>query len=149
MCKCDCGKTIEVPSRYLLNGHVSSCGCLKESVGELKIKSLLNINKINFIYQYHTESCRYPDTNYLAYFDFYVEGKYIIEFDGIQHFKPFCFNMTSQEKAEQQFLKTQQHDLFKNKWCKDNNIPLIRIPYTHLNKLTIEDLKLETSKFLV
>ena len=36
----------------------------------------------------------------------------------------------------------------KNQWCKDNNIPLIRIPYTHLNNLCIEDLILETSKFI-
>lgn len=39
--------------------------------------------------------------------------------------------------------------MIKNQWCKDNNIPLIRIPYTHLDKLIIEDLKLETTTFLV
>ena len=33
--------------------------------------------------------------------------------------------------------------------CKENNIPLIRIPYTHLNKLCLEDLLLETSNFIV
>ena len=34
-------------------------------------------------------------------------------------------------------------------WCKDNNIPLIRIPYTHYKELKIEDLLLETSKFKI
>ena len=29
-----------------------------------------------------------------------------------------------------------------NEYIKENNIPLIRIPYTKLNNLTIEDLKL-------
>ena len=36
----------------------------------------------------------------------------------------------------------------KNEWCKDNNIPLIRIPYTQYNDLCIEDLQLETTTFL-
>jgi len=39
--------------------------------------------------------------------------------------------------------------LIKNQWCKENNIPLIRIPYTHLKDLQIKDLMLETTKFLI
>jgi hypothetical protein len=39
--------------------------------------------------------------------------------------------------------------MIKNQWCKENNIPLIRIPYTHLKDLSIEDLILETSKFKI
>ena len=35
--------------------------------------------------------------------------------------------------------------MFKNIWCKKNNIPLIRIPYTKLNNLKLEDLLLDTS----
>ena len=31
----------------------------------------------------------------------------------------------------------------------ENNIPLIRIPYTHLQDLCLEDLQLETSKFII
>ena len=45
--------------------------------------------------------------------------------------------------------KNQKYDAIKTNWCLDNNIPLIRIPYTHLNKLCIEDLLLETSSFIV
>ena len=39
--------------------------------------------------------------------------------------------------------------MFKNEWCKNNNIPIIRIPYAHLKELKIEDLLLETSQFIV
>ena len=35
----------------------------------------------------------------------------------------------------------------KNNWCKENNIPIIRIPYTYQEKITIEDLLLESSNF--
>jgi hypothetical protein len=38
-------------------------------------------------------------------------------------------------------------DLLKNKYCFDNNIPIIRIPYDA--DYTINDLKLETTKFLL
>lgn len=51
--------------------------------------------------------------------------------------------------SEKTLKNTQAHDKIKNKWCKENNIPLIRIPYTHLDKISIDDLKLETSKFII
>ena len=57
------------------------------------------------------------------------------------------YNTTWNNKEN--FLKTQERDALKNQWCKDNNIPLIRIPYTHLNNLKIEDLLLETSEYIV
>lgn len=34
-------------------------------------------------------------------------------------------------------------------WCKENNIPLIRIPFYHLKKLTIKDLSPNTSNFII
>ena len=37
-------------------------------------------------------------------------------------------------------------DNIKNEWCKKQGITLIRIPYTHLEKISIEDL-LENSQF--
>lgn len=30
ICRCDCGKIIEVSNKLLRNGHVQSCGCLKK-----------------------------------------------------------------------------------------------------------------------
>ena len=57
------------------------------------------------------------------------------------------YNTTWNNKEN--FLKTQERDALKNQWCKDNNIPLIRIPYTHLQNLCLEDLQLETSKFII
>lgn len=149
LCQCDCGNQCKISSRYLLSGHISSCGCLKKSLGEYIIEKILKENNINFITQYHNNACKFLDTNYYAYFDFYVDNKYIIEFDGEQHFNPYCFNNMSQTKAEEQFKKIQEHDKYKNNWCKQNNIPLIRIPYTQLKKITINDLLLETSNFTV
>lgn len=149
LCRCDCGNLCEVKAKNLLRYKVSSCGCLKKSLGEYIIENILKENNINFVAQYHNDTCKFLDTNYYAYFDFFVDNKYIIEFDGEQHFNPQCFNNLSQLKAKNNFKKTQEHDEYKNQWCKQNNIPLIRIPYTHLKKLCLEDLLLETSDFIV
>lgn len=83
-------------------------------------------------------------------FDFYVNNSYIIEYDGQQHFKPVTFGNISLNQANENLQITQEHDKVKNEYCKNNNIPLIRIPYwVPLNSITIEDLCPETSQFLL
>lgn len=143
-CQCECGNIIDVNLSHLHSGHTISCGCIK-SKGEIKIIEILKKNNIPFITQYHTSNCKYLDTNYYAYFDFFVNNKYIIEYDGSQHY----FAKESGQNNKKNLEKIQEHDIFKNQYCKEHNIPLIRIPYTHYNLLCIEDLIPETSKFLV
>lgn len=146
-CKCDCGNTTIVNGSSLRLGITSSCGCLA-SKGELKINELLNSACIKYKSQKTFSTCKFSDTNKLARFDFYIEKEnYLIEFDGIQHFQ-YKENGTFWDTKEK-FEKTQEHDAYKNQWCKENNIPLIRIPYTKLNTLCIEDLMLETTQFRV
>jgi hypothetical protein len=135
--------------RYIKNGNTKSCGCLQGSAGELKITNILNENNILFEKEKTFPTLRFPDTNALARFDFYVANKYLIEFDGIQHFEPQRFGNISEEEAEQRFKKQQKHDIIKNNWCKKNNIPLIRIPYTSYDNLTLKDLLLETSSYII
>lgn len=72
-------------------------------------------------------------------FDFYVNNSYLIEYDGIQHYD---------ENTIFDYEYTHKHDLIKSEWCKNNNITLIRIPYTHYDNLTIDDLIPETSNFI-
>ena len=137
-CQCECGNITYVPSGLLTSGGTKSCGCLR-SQGEEKIIKLLQENNIPYLKEYCFNTCKNDITNSPLYFDFYIDNKYVIEYDGIQHFK-----QTGWEPLE----IIQQRDNMKNKWCKLNNIPIIRIPYTVLNKLTINDLLLETSKFI-
>lgn len=143
-CQClKCGNKTIVRGSYIISGHTQSCGCLK-SKGEQKIIELLKKNNISFIKEKTFETCKYPDTNYLARFDFYVNNEYIIEFDGQQH-----FNQTNGWNTENNFKKIQYHDKIKNQWCKDHHIPLIRIPYTKFDDLQIDDLLLSTSTFII
>lgn len=137
LCQCDCGNFCQVRRDNLISGNTKSCGCKKHiSRGEQLITNLLIKNKIPFEKEKTFESCRFPDTKALARFDFYVKKKYLIEFDGQQHFKQGT-GLYNNPKA---FKKIQQHDFFKTNWCKQNNIPLIRIPYWKINSLTIKDL---------
>lgn len=132
-CQCDCGNTVELSSHALTQGQIS-CGCNK-SKGELKIAQLLLENNIPFETQKTFETCRFPDTNRLARFDFFINNQYIIEYDGIQHFdQRFGWNTSNN------YSQNKKRDEYKNEWCKKNNIPIIRIPYTKYNTLTINDL---------
>lgn len=144
LCKCDCGNSVKVPTHSLMSGSTQSCGCIK-SLGEYTIANILMENNIVFEKQKTFETCR-TKKNFLCFFDFYIPSKnYLIEFDGIQHFK----SIKNSWNTEERFKKTQENDKIKNKWCKENNIPLIRIPYTRISKLNIEDLLLETSNFIL
>lgn len=79
MFQCDCGNKKEIEGNSVTRGNTLSCGCLKQSHGELIIEALLNKNKIPFVKEKYLFN--YP-TGDKALFDFYVNNKYLIEFDG-------------------------------------------------------------------
>ena len=143
-CKCKCGNIIEVVGSDLRNGHTQSCGCVR-SVGETKIIKILTENNIKFTTQKTFTNCVFSNSKGLARFDFWVENKYLIEYDGIQHFDPY----QQFGKNLESFQLSQQRDEYKNQWCKENSIPLIRIPYTIYDNLNLQDLQLETTKYRV
>ena len=136
-CQRECGVERDVPSLSLINGTSTSCGAhYNNSRGNTKIKELLMQNNIPFELEKKFKTCK--DKNYLP-FDFYVNNSYLIEYDGIQHYD---------ENTIFDYEYTHKHDLIKTQWCKNNNITLIRIPYTHYDNLTIDDLIPETSNFI-
>ena len=144
LCQCDCGNPnlISVLGSNLRKGHTQSCGCERMSHGQLAIMKLLKENNIKF----EQEKVLFKFANgHAAKFDFFVNNSYIIEYDGETH---YTYNLHGWHNKEQ-LKKQQERDIIKNQWCKDNNITLIRIPYTHLQNLCLEDLQLETSKFII
>lgn len=145
-CNCDCGTTnYIVDGENLKAGRTVTCGCGNRSQGELKIIELLQQNNIQFEEEKTFDSCRFPATQHKCRFDFYLSNyNILIEFDGAQHFQQTGWNWNSQE----QFNLAIQHDKYKNQWCKEHQITLIRIPYYFLNSLKIEDL-LPNSRFIL
>lgn len=136
-CKCECGQEKDVLGQSLRSGKSLSCGNHSNiSRGNVKISEILDENGIEYEIEKKFSTC--VDKTYLP-FDFFVNNKYLIEYDGEQHYnKESVFN----------YEYTHKHDVIKSKWCKENNIPLIRIPYTHYDNLCLNDLLLETSNFI-
>ena len=96
---------------------------------------------IEYIFQYSLNQCR--DILPLP-FDFYLP-KYncLIEIDGEGHYHPCNFNQISCEKSLKSFLITKKHDEIKNVFCKENNIPLLRISYIEMQNNNYKQLLLD------
>ena len=124
-CQCDCGNITYVDSYSFKTNKKISCGCLSMSIGELKIREILNKIKINYKQEYYIKKTRQR-------FDFYLfDYNCAIEFDGAQHFEEWTLGDTTLKER-------QEKDQIKNQYCKDNNIYLLRIPYTDYNILDEE-----------
>lgn len=96
-----------------------------------EIERYFNENNISYVLEKKFDECK--NRLHLP-FDFYIESmNLLIEYDGIQHYKPIEYF------GGENGLKEQQHnDEIKNKFCKDNGINLLRIKY---NEKHIEVLK--------
>ena len=73
------------------------------------------------------------------YYDFAIfknnQLQCIIEYDGVLHFERDDYHgWNNIENWE----KTKKNDIIKNNYCEQNNIKLIRIPYTDFEKISAE-----------
>lgn len=140
-----CGHVWRVTPNSLLNG--TGCPkCFNNSKGEEKIKLWLEKNKISYIPQYRNQTCKNINTlpfDFAIFKNSYKNNPAILcEYDGEQHFKSVSYF-----GGEQGFLKRKNNDQIKNQWAKDNNIPLLRIPYWEFDRIE-EILKEELKEFL-
>lgn len=90
--------------------------------GENIIKKWLDTENIKYIMQHKFQDCK----NILPLsFDFYlIDHNICIEFDGPQHFQPLDYF-----GGVPNFILRKHRDKIKNKFCKINRIPLIRVKY--------------------
>jgi len=140
-----CEKLFDVPVKSLKSGNTTSCGCNKKSQGENKIMAILDKENIIYAKEYSFSDLKNKKPLRFDFGIFNNENKliYLIEYDGIQHFNELNVSWSNADSL----LLNQYRDNLKNEYCRQNNIPLIRIPYTHLNNLCLEDLLLETTSF--
>lgn len=139
-CKCSCGRTCVKNGRSLTRGDTTTCGkCRKISFGEKRIISFLDKYNIEFIHNKIFKDCIYIKP---LRFDFYLEKLNIcIEYDGEQHFEKTNAWRTKKDN----FKKTRERDETKNKYCQNNNIKLIRIPYwdySNIEEILMRELNL-------
>lgn len=114
----------------LLSGSSCPYCCTRKSHGEVIISSILSELKVNYKFQHIFPECRHIRA---LPFDFYLpDHNACIEFDGAQHYRPVNFGGCSDEVAEENFISACKRDSIKNKFCEENDIILIRIPYYDL-----------------
>lgn len=105
-----------------------SCPKCKQSKGEIKISSFLILSDIDFVIQKKFENCK--DISVLP-FDFYLPNQNIlIEYNGEQHYKVNEFF-----GGKEGFKAQKKRDKIKAKYCKENDIPLLIIPYTEFERI--------------
>lgn len=132
LCQCDCGNKKIVNGVSLRQGVTTSCGCINYSIGEKNIQTILKNNNISFMQEYIVKELNNKRFDFAI---FNEKGIYrLIEFDGRQHYEnanPFWDKNDSLEQR-------QQRDQEKNQWAKNNDIPLVRIPYWERDNITLD-----------
>lgn len=122
------------------SNHIRGAGCpiCRASRGELSILSYLSIHNIQCHREKSFDGLINPITRARLWFDFYLpELNTLIEFDGKQHFLPVAFDSdTSAETKQANLAGTKYRDQIKNEYATNNNIKLIRIPYTQINHIS-------------
>jgi len=120
------GDFLQAPADHL-KGH--GCPSEKDSKGIKKIIQWLKTKKIIFEKEKIFKKCSFIRP---LRFDFYLpEYNICIEYDGPQHF----IQCKWFESTEKNFKNAQKRDKIKNEFCKNNNITLIRIPYTAVKSI--------------
>lgn len=137
-----CGKHYEERPTYIISqtrrrGN-NPCECWRtkrESKGSILIQGILEGANLVFEKEKYYTDCLSKKGNYL-YFDFYIPQKNIlIEYDGEQHF------FDTFQHGEEALKNYQENDEIKNRYCKEHNIKLIRVPYTDYKNISYQYFK--------
>lgn len=113
--------------------HLTGSGCpnCKRSKGEEKIAAFLKTHNIEFIQGYSFVNQYLLCSNKVIYVDFYLPNdSLIIEFNGIQHYRPVKF-----WRGEKGYEKQKVRDEAVKQYCQNNNIALLEIPYTKMDEI--------------
>lgn len=138
---CSCGNDFYVDINHFINGKYQCNECrIKQSAIAAKVELWLNLNNIEYVKEKRFNDCVYKNT---LPFDFYLPiYNACIEVDGIGHYRPVNFSKDKKE-AQESFETRKITDGIKTKYCADNNIPLLRLPFWVLEKdehgLELED----------
>lgn len=103
------------------------------SKGEKRIYNFLTKKKIIHIPEYSFSDLKGVGNNSLR-FDFAIFNDnhdlvLLIEYDGEHHFRSVDYTGIAEDGGKLYLEQTRLHDIAKNRYCKKNGIPLLRIPH--------------------
>ena len=128
--KCNkCGRKFSIYPDNLIDGK--GCPCKTKSSGELKLERWFELNNINYESQVKISNNLITGRkdNWGVVVDFsisYNNINYYIEFNGEQH---YVF-IKGIHKVKENFIQQIKRDNNLRKYCKENNIVLVEIPWT-------------------
>lgn len=125
-----CGEVMDTTVDKFRRG--ARCGICDSSKGESAITEVLANKALKFSTQYRIDECKHKRA---LPFDFAVFSSNdflagLIEYDGEQHFRPISYF-----GGEENYEGVKLRDAIKTKYCDDNGIPLLRIPYTEFDNI--------------
>lgn len=128
-----CGHIWTPLASNLLHGY--GCPICVSSKGEKHIRNFLDIHNIDYKEQYRINECRNKKPLPFDFAIFHNNKLFcLIEYDGAQHFQEWH----SVKDSKEELNEIKHRDSIKTKYCKCNNIKLLRIPYWKFNH--IEDI---------
>lgn len=127
-----CGYEWHTPAVSILQGK--ACPHCRMSHGAIKIEKYLKNHNVDYEREYRFDDCKNERP---LPFDFFIPSlNMCIEYDGEQHFMPVRFGKEeTDERVKCKFISQKENDSIKTKYCMDNNIKLVRIPYTDFNNI--------------
>ena len=130
-----CGNTWKATPNALIRGGKARTGCpyCQSSQGEREIARVLEQMQVPYIQGHRFNDCR---NIHSLPFDFYLPAQNTaVEYDGEQHFFCVTFCRKDKDNAQEILEQQQRRDSIKTKYCEENNIRLIRIPYTEYENI--------------
>lgn len=129
-CTCSCGKKFTGQATKVASGYYASCGCVK-SRAEEEFEQILLKEGIHYKREYKFLDCcdKAPLPFDFAIFNSVDELVGVVELNGQQH---YCVGGWSTKKHLEY---VQKHDKMKCKFCCENDIPLLVIPFQYYDQL--------------
>jgi len=116
------------------HGRGSGCPLCRESRGEKLIKRYLDKNYIVYERQYQFKDSEIK----LHRFDFLIKHKNFngtIEYQGEQHYYPVNFGSKNKNEGVKNLTTYVINDYKKKKFCTDNSIPILEIPFWEIDRI--------------
>lgn len=126
-CLCKIDGTIWYGYPANLLNRSAGCPTCNISNSERQMIQILKKLNLNIRQQYMIDDCIYERKLKFDAFD--IDSNIAFEYNGEQHYRPIDFAGKGNEWAQKQFELTKYRDNAKIKYCNQNKIPIVIVPY--------------------
>ena len=131
-----CGYSWDVRATHIL--HTSSCPVCTMSERSILVFKMIKLLNYKVKVGYKFEDCVYKN---MLPFDFALLDSNenivgLVEYDGKQHYEP-----SGMKNGIKKFKETQRNDKIKDRYCKEEKIPLLRVNYMQSDKEIEDEIK--------